>query len=345
MSDLILRPDLTVAKASIRQIDSTAVSFNPYTGDTLTSSLGGDRMGCSLELTPAGGTGSEGKVDRALMIATLTRMRGKQRRIWVTDSGHRRRGGFPTGELVTNNTFRSGTTGWTSSGADVITYGTDRTLRLERSSAAHTNVAVYSAAITVTAGAKYAARAFVTGGYGGVGLKVRIGTTAGGNEVAESALQTTDGMVTVVGTPAGTTVYFSVLDYSPAGERTTGMWQDVHYVSLSRCLTVSGGSQTGDTLFVTGVPTYSTDVCLTGDQVEVITNRGSELHTLTTAGQSLVGDMYLQFGPNMRGVPADGAAVIVYQPFGRFLFNGQVPEWMTEPGSISRASLDLVEAQ
>lgn len=345
MSDIILRPDLAIARATTRLLDSTGVSVNPYTGDTLTSALGGDRMGCSLEFSPSGGGSSSGLLDRALLSATLKRMRGKQRRIWVTDNAHRRRGGFPTGELLANGSFRNGTTGWTSGGGDVIIYGTDRTLRIERSSAAAGSVAVYTAAITVTAGAKYVARAFVTGGYGGVGLRVRLGTTAGGNEIAESAIQSTDGMVTVVGTPAGTTCYFSLLDYNPGVVRTTGMYQDVHYASLARCLVVSGASQTGEVLYIDGIPTFAQDVALIGDQFEVITDRGSELHEMTSTLQSIGTAGYMQFTPNLRGVPASGASVILHQPFGRYLYSGQVPDFMTDPGSISRASLELVEAQ
>jgi len=345
MSDVILRPDIAIARATTRLLDSTGVSVNPYTGDTLTSSLGGDRFGCTLEFSPSGGGGSSGQLDRALMSATLRRMRGKQRRIWVTDSGHRRRGGFPTGELLPNGSFVNGTTGWTSASGDVVIYGSDRMLRMERPGAASGSVAVYSAAITVTAGAKYVARAFVTGGYGGVGFRVRLGTTAGGNEIAESAVQSTDGMVSVVGTPAGTTCYFSLLDYNPGVIRTTGMFQVVHWASLSRCLTVSGGSQSGDTLYVAGVPFAAQDVSLTGDQIEVITDRGSELHEVTTPGQASGTNMYLQFSPNLRGVPADGAAVILHQPFSRYIYSGQVPDFMTEPGSISRASIELMEAQ
>lgn len=345
MSDLILRPDLSVAQASMRLMDSTGVSVNPYTGDTLTSSLGGDRMGCTVEFSPTGGGSSTGAQDRALLLSTLARLRGKQRRLYITDSAHRRRGGFPTSELITNSDFRSGTTGWTSSSADVILYGTDRTLRLARTSAAATDVSVYTSAITVTNGATYVARAFVTGGYGGVSLKVRVGTSAGGAEVTESSLQTTDGMITVTFVASGTTVYFSLRDYGSGGGRTTGMIQEVHYVTLARCFKVNGAGQTGENIKVSGVPTFSTDVCLAGDQAEFITSRGSQLVMLTSSMQSQVSDGWMQVAPNMRGTLADGAAVIVHQPFGRFIYSGQVPEWMTEPGMVSRASLELVEAQ
>ena len=349
MTDLLLPPALGISRSSVRYVDNTGISTSPYGGPTLTSALGGDRLSMSAALTQEGGGSATSSRRRAQMMAFLARMRGRQNRWYAWDRGYRMRGGFPTGELVANPEFASGTTGWTTTAtsSDLVVSAVDGVMRLQKASAAHSDYSVYTAAITVVSGAAYAARVAVTGGYGGTSIKILLGTTAGASDIAASSAISTDGVHTLVGIASGTTMYLTIVDFnsSMTTYRSTGAWQEIHYASLSRCLQVKGASQAGGLLLVDGFGSSLTDVLLAGDQVEVITSVGSELHILTASLQSLGSDGYLQFGPVMRGTPADNAAVIVYRPMSRWLFTGTAPEWSNEPGVFSSAQLDFVEAQ
>lgn len=107
----------------------------------------------------------------------------------------------------------------------------------------------------------------------------------------------------------------------------------------------TGTAQTGGALYIKGLPASTSGLLLEGDLVEVVTSYGSELKRVTASLNSdAAGLGYLQFEPPLRGTPADNAAVIVHQPFGRFICMSDVPEWATEPGNFTTTSIDLEEA-
>jgi hypothetical protein len=107
----------------------------------------------------------------------------------------------------------------------------------------------------------------------------------------------------------------------------------------------AGEAPTGSGLHTKGWPASTNGLLLPDDQIEIVTSRGSELKILTAPVNSdAAGLAYLQFEPPLRGSPADGAAVIVHQPMGRFIYAGESPGWDNEPGYFSQASCQFEEA-
>lgn len=107
----------------------------------------------------------------------------------------------------------------------------------------------------------------------------------------------------------------------------------------------SGESQRGNSLHLKGLPPSTTGLLLRGDLVEVIGARGGELKVVTAALNSdPAGLGYLQFAPAMRFSPPDNAGVIIQQPMGRFISLSEAESWTTDPGIITTASTEFIEA-
>ncbi len=342
--DLIIPPGLNISSCTVRYQDNTGMSAPTYGGPILTSSLGNDKLGMSLSFTRAGGASTESRTQRRQMMGFLARMQGKQNRFYSWDRSYNKGGSFATGELLPNGDFSNGVTGWTSADGDVTISAADGVLKLYRANNDQTDVAVYSSALTAVAGATYAARACVVGGHGGAKYKIRLGTTAGGAEIAESALVTTDGMTTLTGAAPGTTIYFSIIDYNSAATyRVGGDSQDVHYASVSRCMLVGAGGGTGNLIQASQFDT-ATDALSPGDQFEAITSIGSELKIVTSA---LVGPGagYVQFSPPLRGTVSVGAAIIAHRPCAKWIYTGGQAEWSNDPGVVTTSSIEFEESQ
>lgn len=106
----------------------------------------------------------------------------------------------------------------------------------------------------------------------------------------------------------------------------------------------SGASQAGNMLSLKGLPVSTLGLLLAGDQVEILTSRGSELKIVTAPLNSdAAGLGLLSFSPRLRGVPSDNAAVIISRPMGRFVYSGSAMEWANDPGIISTAAFDFEE--
>lgn len=341
MTDVILQPWLNVASATARYMDNTGVAPPSYSGDMITTGFGGDRIRCSVEFSPIGGANLQ--TERGALAAFLFAMQGRQNRLYITPAENRPRGAFPTGELLANTAFAN-TTGWTSSstGNSTIT-ASQRLLRLKRV-AVGADATIQGGGVATTSGAYYVARAFLNAGKGAMDYRLRLGLTAGANDVAASAADiTAQGMATLVGLASASTTHYSILD--GISSRSIGDYQDVAYASMARCPVVDGAGQTGSALAITGLPVSTDDLILPGQFFEVITSRGSELKVCKAPvhGDS-AGKGYLRFGPPLRGTVADLAPIILHQPFGYFIAPGDAPDLSTEPGLISRSSLDVVEA-
>lgn len=343
MVDILLPPRLRIARTRMTYVDSTGVSVAEFTGAKKTASKGGDRLAASLEFSPHGGRSSTYATQRACLLAFIARLRGKQNRAYLYDPAYKRRGSFPTAELLQNNAFESGTTGWSTSSANIVITAQDGHLRSVRA-AVGADETIRAAVATVVSGATYAARVLSYTGSGAMDYRLRLGTSAGGSEIsAEGTDNTTAQLRTLTGVASGTSMHYSILDGITS--RSTGNFQEFAYASLSRCALVNGASQTGNTLNIDALPTSTDGLLLLGDMFEVITSKGSELKMVTQPlNSNSSGQGVLFFEPAMRGSPADNAAVIINQPLGRFIFTGDVPQWMNDPGIFSTASLDFEEA-
>lgn len=80
---------------------------------------------------------------------------------------------------------------------------------------------------------------------------------------------------------------------------------------------VAASAQTGPALHLKGLPVSTSGLLEIGDWIEV----GSELKQVTARLNSdAAGLGYLRFRPTLANSPADNDPVIVYQPFGRFIY-------------------------
>lgn len=236
MTDLIFPRGITIARNRFRYVDSTGVSRNPYTGTARTASRGGDRVGCSMDTAPAGGGSANSQRERAQLLAFIVSMRGKQNRAYLWDHSYRIRGSFPASELLSNNTFASGTTGW-STGSEYSVSVQDQVARCVRTAVTISQpVLTPSAAPTVTQYAVYAARAMLVhgrGSFGNVGLY--FGSTSAGTDYGPGASYDTDfGLYTVAGAAIATTAYPTPVDLASSG-LVAGDYMSIPYISLSRC--------------------------------------------------------------------------------------------------------------
>ncbi len=342
MTDILLPPWLTLANVEFRYVDSTGVSESPYTGITKTASWGGDRISASIEFTTTGGATAEKRMQQAALIAFLASLRGKQNRAYIHKPGAKRRGSFPTGELLLNPNFESGT-GWSSSNANLTLSFDDRIMRAYRAGVA-ADYQVRASSVTVTNGAAYVARLMAYARKGAMDYRLQLGTSAGGTEISATAADiTAGGMQYLTGIASGTTMHFSILDGT--GSRSAGDYQDFQFASLARCMLVNGAGQVGSGLNVDQLPISTNGLLLPGDPFEVITSRGSELKICTAPLNSNgSGAGTLHFEPPLRGSVADNAAVIIDQPMARCLFKGDVPRWSNRPGVFTTASAEFEEA-
>jgi hypothetical protein len=228
MADVLMPTWLKIARTRFNYIDTTGVSRAMYTGLAETTGFGGDRWGASLTFSPAGGRTAQGRMERAAIKSFLTRLKGKQNRAYLWDPGYTRRGSMPTGELLANNTFANGSTGYSTAGGTATITVVDRALRVLLTDSSATPRVSQTA--TVTTNVPYVARAWIRNGKGSSQPVLQLFDT--GSIASNTA--TSDGLHTVVIVPATTsgrvTVYGSA---SPPGMADD--FFEVGYMSLSRC--------------------------------------------------------------------------------------------------------------
>jgi hypothetical protein len=241
MADVLLPPWLRIARLRTDYLDNTGMTRGLYTAAPETTGFGGDRLKLSLEFSPTATLATDWAVERATIRSFLASLRGRQNRAYVWDPSYRIRGSFPATELLSNNTFASGTTGWSSGSSINITISVqDRILRSLRVSSL-SSTTVRATALTTVAYAPYIARAFVVNGRGTMAPHgARLGTSAGASDVVGTAILSDSGLSTAVGVAQGTTTLFSVLD-SVTGRRASD-FIDIPYTSVSRCALVDNGT-------------------------------------------------------------------------------------------------------
>lgn len=101
-----------------------------------------------------------------------------------------------------------------------------------------------------------------------------------------------------------------------------------------------GTTQSGAGLYTKGWPASTTGLLLAGDWFEI----NGELKQLTApVNSNAAGLAYMQFRPGLAGAPADNDPIIVYEPFGRFIYSQGTREFSNLFGIYGDCEMDLEE--
>lgn len=237
MTDIVLPPGLKIARNRFRYIGNTGVTRGAYNGVAQTTGLGGDRVGSTLEFTMHGGKSTAGRAERALLMAFMMRMRGRQNRILLTDVAHSApRGSFPATELFANVDFSSGTTGWTT-GGDVST--ADGVLRSGATGSG--SVSFVGQTPTGVQYAPYALRSVIADGYQSSGQNIGPYLDGGGN--VSNVRNSSRGYKVASVVTLSATLSEAWASFWLSTSYTPGAYATLPFTSLARCfLTDSGGT-------------------------------------------------------------------------------------------------------
>ena len=235
MSDVLMPLNLRHARTTTRYLDSSGISRGMFGGQTIVAARGGDRLALTLEMTKHGGRTAEGLAERAQLRSWLASLRGRQNAVYAIDKSARRRGSFPTGELLANNNFTDGTTGWTTSGEYAHTVS-EGVLRATRTAMTANQFALWrSANVTVTQYAPYAIRFCVQPGRGSYDTNgFTVDDSA--NSVTGS-IYTNYGLLTQAMVPSTTNIRPALND-RVTSSYLAGDYLNFTYASLSRCALV-----------------------------------------------------------------------------------------------------------
>lgn len=244
-------PSLLEPAATRLEIHDSAGRFvSPLTGYTRTVARPGERMRLSLSFE------NTNAAMRAALQSTIARMRGATHRIWAYDHSNRLRGSFPATELLTNNTFANGTTGWSAQQATLTV--ADRVMRVTVAKNIAAGASAPYQAPTVTQYAPHVLRSIL-------GARSRTGLNAGtyidgvSNYSADA-----QGLQTQVVVPMSTSVgsTYPVVYDTAENVTMTGDWIECPWCSLSRCALVDNGGNLllqSDDFTTTWTNTRSTD--------------------------------------------------------------------------------------
>jgi len=182
--------------------------------------------------------------EKAILLAALRATRGGYNAI-RTKVHFALRGSFPATQLVTNNTFANGTTGWSALSPVTSIASADRAIRVERiGNDTLVGTGLYNTSgITLTQYVPYVARAMSYRGQGFSGTYLTAGTTAtslvnggqGGSATSYGLL--TAGFIAQSASP----YYIAAGGWTVAGA-SAGDFLTVPYFSLTRCCLSDHGS-------------------------------------------------------------------------------------------------------
>lgn len=225
MSEFYWPALLEPASSRLEILDSAGRFQSPLNGYTRTVSRPGERMRLTMNFQNTNGA------MRAALQAHIAEMRGAVHRVWAYDHANRLRGSFPATELLSNNTFANGTTGWTAEGGVTIS-AADRQLRGLFNGAFHSGNFVVSQAAPVTQFLPYVLRAFAIAGRGGFSGGLYDLTAPASLSSSQPA-----GMLTSVVVPTATgnrTLGF----FNGQANLIAGDYYVVPYTSFARCALV-----------------------------------------------------------------------------------------------------------
>lgn len=264
--------------------DNTGLTRALYTADPETTGFGGDRLRFSLEFTPT--SSRQSAVERATIRSFLASLRGRQNRAYLWDPSYQGpRGSFSAPELLSNNTFANGTTGWSVANGTLTV--ADRVGRVTAASAGEVDL---FQSVALTQYAPHALRSMILDGAQSAGLSIGPSINSGG--VASVDYQTARGLRTaVLVAPSASAANQFALVINALTGFTAGTYVEVPWCSLSRCALVDNGANlllrsdelnTGWTLgdvTIGANATAAPDGTATGDEIEETTANAAHFIT------------------------------------------------------------------
>lgn len=234
MTEIVIPPDIVPSEESIDLIDDATAVFRPIFGSGLVQRV--QQAAPRFRVTQKWrGLRAE---DLARMSAVCSALQGRFNTLRAR-VGNAYRGSFPATELLTNNDFSNGTTGWTT-GSEYSVSVHDQVARCVRTAITISQpVLTPSSAATVTQYAVYAARAMLVAGRGSFGnVGLYFGSTSAGTDYGPGSSFDTDfGLYTVAGAAIATTAYPTPVDLASSG-LVAGDYMDIPFISLARCALV-----------------------------------------------------------------------------------------------------------
>jgi hypothetical protein len=318
MTDYFWPTTLVPNTSEWRFIANTAAFSSPLTGTTRTVGRGGDRWAATLTFNNL--TSS----NRSHLQSFLTQLRGQANRVYVYDHAYR----FNVlPDLLSY-------TPWTAQYSALTLADGIARIQATSHTAGQFPWIYTTSAFVVENAATYAVRCFFTRSSTGT---ASMGPYAHDGITPTSSYSTAAGLRTVTKVVAAPTCSYAVVIDSTATSTAVGDYAVVPYVSMSRCMTVNGGSQTGLILNVTGQITDFS--LLPGDRVEV----NGEYHEIVEALWASAGSGHIRLARPLRSSPANGAAVVVHEPLCKMMLADSTVGWSNSPGGRSSATVDLIE--
>jgi len=246
--------------------------------------------------------------DRHYLSALMALMRGKSNRLWINDPTYRKRGSFPSPELLANGQFKADVVGWSATAAATLS-GSNRVMRLDTGGIA---AAGAYQSVNLAAGAAYALRACLVDGPNSAGLTLGVQMSVNGAPTPNVSLAR--GLITVaaLATSTATGNQFPI-SISAGGGLAAGQIVFCTYASLRRCaLAVNPAAATfGTMLPVDALPVSTRGLLLAGDRVEI----NGEMKSVTfNLDSDAAGAGTLIFEPALRKVVPDNAPIIIGEP-------------------------------
>jgi hypothetical protein len=228
-TELYWPDDLCPVATDLSVLDMVGRFPSALNGVTSTVGRPGSRLKMSMSFRNLQGR------NRLLLQRIIAATRGGTHPIRCRDHSYTQQGSFPGTELLTNNTFDDGTTGWTA-GSEYTLSVSDRTLRAQRNAVTAAANLITRSSITVTPYVPYVARAIVVPGQGAYasGFTAFLASQV-------SPVATVFGMTQNVYVPVASSAEFRLRDNQSSGP-VAGDHVYVPWVSLAQCAQVDNGS-------------------------------------------------------------------------------------------------------
>lgn len=265
------------------------------------------------------------------LAAFLAQFRRAGFRSYIPNFAYVPGGSFGAVEIVSNNTFSAGSiSGWAASGSTLSV--NNSLLKVVNSGAA---IGKAIATLTCVVGKSYCVRVCaVAGNVSAWGIL--IGTTSGGSEVS-SQTYAAAGYQIITFTATATTHYLTF----EVNTAVAGNYVFFGNISASQCPLVNGGSQTGNTLAIKGLPVSVNASLMAGDLIQLATG---QVCRLTMDGDSDgSGNATLYIEASLRSSPAANSPVCLLTPVAPFAIATFTAGMAHTPPLFGSTSVDMLE--